>query len=220
MLVILTGGDDQSVFETMDEIRRRADFELVVPEQYDIDTLYNGPVGHYKPGTGEHLLTLHHHWYMPIHDGTLRLTPDFKQMELFLASRGAVSAVLPTDKAIDHLVYQAMTELTETSPAGIVAVARNREAEVQPLDRWRHYIGSPNPKRLVVARPDRKVRREIVESTDDDFWQDIGIASSASSADELEMLWMTLGAPEIEGRGKLPPHVESWVATNGGEFIP
>lgn len=228
MLVILNGVSDFALDSYAHELSRRADFERIKSHDFSSDALGTGEIAGYKPGTGHHVVTFHHHWRELIDEDTAELTPDFKLMELFLASRGGITVLVEpktyndidgSPELLDNIHWQSLTSINESPPDDLISMARNREAETEPLTRWRHYVGHPHATTLTVCKPDRELRRDVVTIAKDD-WQTLGFASSGAAPDELDLLWQTLGNPQLVGAGRLAPAVENWLAVRGGIFQP
>ena len=226
MLVVLTGASDFAIDSYAHELSRRADFERIKSQDFSPEALATGEIANYKPGTGHHIITFHHHWQELIDEESIDLTPDFKLMDLFLASRGAVTVIVKprtyndiegSPELIDNIHRQALTSMNEGPPDDLISMARNREAECEPFTRWRHYIGYPHATTLTICKPDRELRRDVVTIAKDD-WRTLGFASSGAAPDELDLLWQTLGNPQLVGAGRLAPAVENWLAVRGGEF--
>lgn len=211
MLIVLTGGSEDSLPAFAEQLGRRADFEIVLP--------YSDEIASYKPNSGHHYLTLHHHWQALIDEDSYVLNADFKMEELFLASRGGLSVVLPSSNPLLDMIHrQALTSITEMTPDNIVSVGRSLEHEVEPLNRWRHYIGYRIPTTLVICQPDRELRKSILADIPDDEWTTYGFVSSGATPEELDLLWLTLDTPELVGMGRLAPHIENWCETRGAVF--
>jgi len=226
MLVILNGVSDFALDSYAHELSRRADFERVKSRDFSPDALIAGEISNYKPGTGHHVVTFHHHWRELIDEESIDLTADFKLTELFLASRGAVTVLIEprqfddidgSPELLDNIHWQTLTSINEPPPDDLISIARNREAEAEPLTRWRHYIGNPRVNTLTICKPDRELRKDVVTIAKDD-WQTLGFASSGAAPDELDLLWQTLDGPQLVGAGRLAPAVENWLAVRGGEF--
>jgi hypothetical protein len=227
VLVVLNGVSDFAIDSYAYELARRADFERVKSKDFDPETLFTSEIASYKPGTGQHLVTFHHHWRELIQDESIDLTLDFKIMEMFLASRGAVTVLVDPNanpdidgspELLDHIHRQTMTSMHELPPDDLIALARNQEAEVEPLTRWRHYIGIFSPTNLVICQPSREKRKEYLDRLRDN-WMEYGFASSGATPEELDLLWQTLDGPKLIGFGRLAPQIENWVASRGGSFL-
>jgi hypothetical protein len=228
VLVVLTGASDFAIDNYAHELSRRADFERIKSRDFSPEALASSEIANYKPGAGQHIITFHHHWREQMDDESINLTPDFKLMDLFLASRGGVTVLVEprtyddiegSPELLDNIHWQTLTSLNESPPDDLISIARNREAEAEPLTRWRHYIGYPHATTLTICQPDRELRRDVVTIAKED-WQTLGFASSGAPPDELDLLWQTLGNPQLVGAGRLAPAVENWLAVRGGIFQP
>jgi hypothetical protein len=219
LLTVLTGGEPRALNELAGELLKRAEFALIEETAED---LFDGEIATYRPGQDRNLVVIDHHWKPLIEQDSYRLSPNFKMMELFLASRGGLTVVLPSDNPlIDMLHRQTITsvkDLGDLDTDDIIALAGSMEAEALPYDRWRHYIGVAYPQWLVICQPDREVRRDFIGRADEDDWTQYGFASSGATPEELDLLWLTLDSPQLLGVGKLSQQIENWLATRGAAF--
>jgi thymidylate kinase len=119
-----------------------------------------------------------------------------------------IAARLQLNQPQDHDVYA----------EAVAQWARKREFEATPLGKYKHYVGSPRPRLLVVMPPDRAARLRVVNSFDEDEWQHVGIASTAMTAQAFEEMREVLDRPAICGFDKVPGHLEQVIAARDGSF--
>jgi hypothetical protein len=144
---------------------------------------------------------------------------EWRYVEMFLASRGAVVAVIDDDPELErrfrvgHAVRYESHEIPD-----IIGAARSAEAFAGPLREWKQYIGTIRPERLIICAPDRLTRLMVIGDLDEDEWPSVGITSSTSSKTALDRLWGILGNPKLVGYGHLPGDVENWIERHDGVF--
>jgi len=91
----------------------------------------------------------------------------------------------------------------------IIDEAQSKESRYESLAKFKHYVGPANPAMLIVCKPDRDLRLEVVGALADDVWKSAGIASTAMSPALLDELWRTLDKPMTVGLGVVPTHLQS-----------